>query len=161
MKIYILFILIFALLSPVHAQSNCAILLQDLKASKKVSLTKFWDGLKQAIQKKNKKSMSRFFNFPFYGAPLNSEDTSFIVVTKKIFLSRYYKVLLAVPFVKGLNPGKVDEALSSSMNDKNECAINISFPLVSPSKKWEGLQVFMTIEEINSEFKVVSIWTTP
>ncbi len=161
MKIRILLLVLLAVCttSDMHSQDKCDIKMID--SSKRYMLNKFWNDLGLAVNKKDRNQMMKYFHFPFTCAPLIGDDTIAATVTKKSFKTKYYKLLLFDSVVKTLNNKKIDDVISYLEDDNKDCAINIDFLLVGASNKGGGLQMFMTLKEFRSEFKVVAIWTVP
>ncbi|MBY0349052.1 MAG: hypothetical protein K2W79_12400 [Hydrotalea flava] len=152
---------IFLLTVTHNVESQCR--LSDLPQGDTIALNNLWGKLRRAVNSKKKSELSKFFNFPFYCAPINADnkDSATVLVTKKMFLNKYYEILLLENFTDLVTHNRISEVLVGDLQDDASCAYSVSFPLAKSSKKSEGLQVFMTFKKIKSQYKIISIWTVP
>ncbi|TMI62904.1 MAG: hypothetical protein E6H07_15995 [Bacteroidetes bacterium] len=145
----------------VNGQVNC----DRQKQKDSIQLEQFCIGFKKAVNQRDLKNISEFFQFPFPCSACNIKDNSNskepYMVSYKRFLQGKYDEFFGAWFMETVSKGRLFELLQASENDKGKCSFFFGYPMVLPSERTEGHQGFLTIEKINGKFKITSIWSVP
>ena len=148
---------------------------RNISPNDSILLHQFWQGFKMSINQQNKAQLSKFFSFPFYCSPCidyaeikqpinRNNPPATVRVTKQIFNKFAYKFFFDIP-----NRNKWTKAWwlkefvfgpSFDDNDKRN-GFEFSFPLVPPSKTWEGSQAFVYLKQKNGKMLIVGLDHVP
>lgn len=135
-----------------------------------VLLNKFWTELRVAINTKNKARLAALCNFPIYCRPciddttLKVNDHLTIKVTEALFYESQYKLFFDKPFKDkvNINDGFKLYLFYPAFDEVNKPkGFSFSYTIVAPSINWEGMQGWVYLEKINSQYKITGIDTVP
>ncbi|MBP8115081.1 MAG: hypothetical protein KAY50_06980 [Chitinophagaceae bacterium] len=162
--------LIFALLFSLSSYGQDPNLDTTISFQDSVLLCNFWTDFKSAILEKNKDKLAVLCEFPFYCRPciddttLKDNDHIVIKVTKKLFYESQYKVFFSKPIEDLIEKYQKFKAYIFQPTFDNKFKRNgfmIGYTIVSPSKKWEGLQGFIFLSNESGKFKITGVNTVP
>lgn len=165
MSRFILLLTVILNVSKANGQSICNT--NTLSWKDQVLLQEFCVKFKEAVDTKDPQKLSTFFNFPFTCDFCKTDSTErsnkpYVRVTKKLFTSSKYKHFLTEYLVEKVNSEDLYQNLQvADAEQMGRCAFYISFPILKPFKGREGVQGFLTVENIKGRYKISSAWAIP
>ncbi|MFT3703131.1 MAG: hypothetical protein QM802_12210 [Agriterribacter sp.] len=130
----------------------------------------FWTVFQNAVANNDKTALAGLCEFPFYCKPcigdttLKNNDQATIKVTRKLFYESQYKVFFENPVKNAVKKQQIfaTNIFYPAVNNKNKRnGFVFSYPIIAPSKKWEGLQGFIYLNKKRNTYKITGIDTVP
>ena len=161
MKKIVLIIFGVILLFSSSAQNKCKI--SNLPPEEKKLLELFWSKLIDGIKTKNKQKIAVICHFamPCSICDSNGDSSPYLLLTKQGFNKKYHRIFFTDYLFEVVTKNKIFDILFDQEGSSDTCTYNIGFPVIKPSKKWEGVQGFFSIRKIGKTYKIVSIWLVP
>jgi hypothetical protein len=165
-----IFTAIFSLLFSLNSYAQEEYPADSISYQDSILLRNFWTNFKEAIKKNDKDKLSGLCAFPFYCTPcvadttLKKNDHVTIKVTSTVFFESQYREFFDGPIKDKVEKDKnfdLDLFYPSFNEKKKRTGFIISYTIVPPSKKGEGLQGFIYIRKIAGKFKITGIDTVP
>ena len=142
---------------------------ESISKADSLSVELFWNSFRSSILKKDKQKLSSLLKFPFYCQQClsyvqpNDVYNATVKVSKKLFLDSVYKLFFEIPTLNNLTKNIWSDTIFFYRISESRIKPGwiFSYPIISPSKGYEGRQGFIYLRKRKGKFIIDGLDTVP